>query len=383
MIARPEGWGLYVHVPWCRLRCPYCAFDVSPDRQRPSDEAAYVEGVLAEVRRRRVDFAGEPRTIYLGGGTPSRLSSDALGRLVRGLQPPEGVRELTVEANPEDVDLAWATHAASLGIDRVSLGVQTLSARLAQRISRRSSQAHAVRAVDVLRAAGLDNVSVDVMVGLPGATHREELEALDALLALDVPHVSLYGLTAEPETPFGDAVDRLGLPEDDDAADRLTAVVDRLQDAGYERYELSNFARPGFRARHNEGYWTDRPYLGVGPSAHSDLPDDTRTVDVRGVSAWVAAADRVATREPSVGRTRAADLLLAGTRHVEGLSRTYLLSRTGWDVDTQRLTALVDAGMLAPTEAVIRLGPRGPLVADAVVAKLCDALTPASAAAIG
>ncbi len=382
-MARPEGWGLYVHVPWCRVRCPYCAFDVDADRDRPSAEHAYVDAVLAEVARRSIAFSGPPRTLYLGGGTPSRLSPEAIERLLAGLRPPSGVEELTIEANPEDVDRDWAARVVRAGVDRVSLGVQTLSPALAQRISRRSSQRHAAHAVAALRDAGVRNVSVDVMVGLPGATHHDELDALDALLALDVEHISLYGLTAEPGTPFGQATDRLRLPDDDDAADRLTAVVERLQGAGYERYELSNFARPGFRARHNEGYWTDRPYLGVGPSAHSDRPDDVRTVDVRGASAWIAAEDRVASHEVSAGRTRAADLLLAGTRHIEGLARAYLVERTGWDVDTARLAAWVDAGMLAPTEAVLRLGPRGTLVADALVAKLCDALTPASPAAIG
>jgi oxygen-independent coproporphyrinogen-3 oxidase len=383
MITRPTAWGLYVHVPWCRVRCPYCAFDVSADVGRAAQEAAYVDAVLEEVRDRATAFEGAPSTLYLGGGTPSRLSHDALGRLLSGLRPDSGLAELTVEANPEDVDRAWAAHAANLGVDRVSLGVQTLAPRLASRISRRSSQTHAASAVDALREAGIHNLSVDVMVGLPTGTDAEELAALRDVIALDVPHVSLYGLTAEPDTPFGAAADRLALPDEDAAADRLSAVVQTLTDAGYERYELSNFARPGFRARHNEGYWTDRPYLGVGPSAHSDAPDDTRTVDVRGVTAWLQAETRVASAEPSVGRTRAADLLLAGTRHVEGLARAYLVGRTGWDVDPAKLTRLVDAGLLAPLDEGIRLGPAGLLLADAVVTALCDALTPASDRATG
>ena len=369
-------WGLYLHVPFCRIRCPYCAFDVAPDHG-PRDDEAFVDALLAEVDARGAAFRGRRHTVYVGGGTPSRLALPALSRLLREARQPHTV-EVTVEANPEDVTPAWIDAVLRAGATRVSLGVQTLDPATAGRIARRASARLAPQAAAILTAAGVPSWSADLMFGLPGQQVDTFTADLEALLRLDPPHVSVYGLTVEPDTAFQRAAraERLPLPDDDAWAEMFERLSDRLRDAGLPRYEVSNFAREGHASVHNAGYWDDRPYLGVGPSAHSDLPDDTRTVDVAGYGAWMAAVDRVASRERTPPADRARDLLVAGLRAATGLPRARLRDRTGHDVSADAIRPLVAQGLLADDEATLRLGPRGWALADRVTAWLHDHLHP-------
>jgi oxygen-independent coproporphyrinogen-3 oxidase len=369
-------WGLYLHVPFCRIRCPYCAFDVAPDHG-PRDDEAFVDALLAEVDARAGSFLGPRHTVYVGGGTPSRLALPALTRLLRDARRASTV-EVTVEANPEDVTPAWVEAVLRAGATRVSLGVQTLDPATAGRIARRASARLAPQAAATLTAAGAPSWSADLMFGLPGQ-RLEAFEAdLDALLRLEPPHVSVYGLTVEPDTGFHRAAraERLALPDDDAWAEMFERLAARLQGAGLSRYEVSNFARAGHASAHNAGYWDDRPYLGVGPSAHGDLPDDTRTVDVTGYAAWMAADDRVATRERTAPADRARDLLVAGLRAASGLPRARLRDRAGHDVAPAALRPLVAQGLLADDPDTLRLGPRGWALADRVTAWLHDHLHP-------
>jgi oxygen-independent coproporphyrinogen-3 oxidase len=369
-------WGLYLHVPFCRIRCPYCAFDIAADHE-PRDDDAFVDRLLAEVEARAAAFRGPRRTVYIGGGTPSRLALPALTRLLRAARGPE-TREVTVEANPEDVTPAWVDAILRAGVTRVSLGVQTLDPATAGRIARRASARLAPQAAATLRAAGVGSWSADLMFGLPGQTHDAFDADLEALLRLEPPHVSVYGLTVEPNTGFQRAAraGRLPLPDEDTWAEMFDHLGERLLRAGLARYEVSNFARAGHESDHNAGYWDDRPYLGVGPSAHSDLPDDTRTVDVAGFAAWSAATDRVASRERTTPEARARDLLVAGLRAATGLPRARLRARTGYDVDDDALRPLLAQGLLADDPDALRLGPRGWALADRVTAWLDDHLHP-------
>lgn len=374
-------WGLYVHVPWCRIRCPYCAFHVEPERG-PLPADAFVDRVARLVDDRRAwGFEGPPHTVYLGGGTPSRLQIGPLARLLDALVDDATV-EVTVEANPEDVDDAWVAGAVDAGVTRVSLGVQTLDPDAGRRLGRARTVQHAREAAARV-ADAFPTWSADLMFGL----HRQDPDAaradLAAVLALEPPHVSLYGLTIEEGTPYERAAARGAVvPADDDAWRAMYGgIVDDLEAAGLHRYEVSNAARPGHEAVHNRGYWEDRPYLGVGPSAHGYAPDGTRWTDVADTAAWLVADDPVAQRERPTGLEAAADRIIAGLRGVQGVDVDQLAARTGHRPEPTAIDRLVRGGVLQVVGGRMALAPEGFYVADAVTAALVEALAPVAGVA--
>ncbi len=371
----PPGWGLYVHVPWCRIRCPYCPFVVVPDGGTAArDSEAFVDRILSWTDHPA--FPGAPRTVYLGGGTPSRLALPALTRLLRALTA-HAPEEVTVEANPEDVTPAWLDAALDAGMTRLSLGVQTMNGAHARRLGRAHTPADARRALALVADAGLTSWSVDVMVGLPEQTLAEVDEDLDALLAHAPPHVSLYGLTIEPGTPFERAVARGQLvpPDNDAQAVLLDRVVARLRAAGIHRYEVSNAARPGHEAVHNRGYWQGRPYLGLGPGAHSSTPEGARFQHVDDLDAWWSVPDpETGHEDPSPERT-AIDRLLGGLRAIEGIDLAALARDTGLSPAASCVQTLVDGGLLDREGSRVVPTERGLALADAVTARMVDALS--------
>jgi oxygen-independent coproporphyrinogen III oxidase len=267
---------VYLHVPFCARRCSYCDFAIAVRRETPA--AAYVGAVLQEWARRRSHpaWADSPQldSIYFGGGTPSRLPGTAIAELVERLaadRPLAEGAELTLEANPDDVTPAAARAWRAAGVNRLSLGVQSFDDEILHWMHRTHNAAAVPAAVSAARAAGLNDISVDLIFGLPAELHRDWAADLERALALEPEHLSLYGLTTEPQTPLARWTERgLVRPADDGryAAEYLAAHA-ALSAAGYEHYEVSNACRPGRRARHNAAYWARAPYLGLGPSAHS------------------------------------------------------------------------------------------------------------------
>lgn len=267
---------LYLHVPFCARRCSYCDFAIAVRRDTPSEE--YADRVLAEWRRWRgespwADFA-ELATIYLGGGTPSRLGAPALTRLldtIRADRPLAAGGEVTLEANPEDVTAEAAAAWHKAGVNRVSLGVQSFDPSVLAWMHRTHDAAQVPRAVGVLREAGLSNLSLDLIYALPPDLPRDWGRDLDQALALEPEHLSLYGLTVERGTPLARWVargDSHPAPDERYAGEFLQAHG-TLTAAGFRHYEVSNYGRPGYHAVHNSAYWRRAPYLGLGPSAHS------------------------------------------------------------------------------------------------------------------
>lgn len=370
-----SGWGTYVHVPFCRIRCPYCAFHVDADHQ--ADHAGFVDAVLREHDTRRPSFPGTPRTIYLGGGTPSRLPVAGLTRLLDALGA-RHAEEVTVEANPEDLTPAWLDAALGAGVTRVSLGVQTLSARHARTLGRARTPTDARAAIALLRASPLRTWSVDLMFALHEQTVEELDQDIDAYLALDPPHISLYGLTIEEGTGYARAHERGRLAPADDERWRLMygALVSRLGQAGLHRYEVSNFAREGHRSVHNAGYWHGRPYLGLGPSAHGLGVDGTRWANVSDTAAWMRDPTGTTTVEAPSPEETATERVLSGMRTVEGLDLGTLAGQTGFTVAPATLTRLVAGGLIHGEAGRMRLADEGFYVADAVVGALVHALQP-------
>ena len=267
---------VYVHVPFCARRCSYCDFAIAVRSRVPGDDFASL--VALEWARREV-WAGwrEPgalATLYLGGGTPSRLGVEPLASLITRIAregPLAPGAEVTLEANPEDVTAEAARAWRQAGIGRVSLGAQSFHPPTLAWMHRGHDPERIGAAVRILRAAGVDDLSLDLIYGVPDRLGRDWGADLDRALALEPDHLSLYGLTVETATPLGKWVARGAAlpPSDERAADEYLVAHDRIRGAGYEHYEVSNAARPGHRSRHNLGYWRREPYLGLGPSAHS------------------------------------------------------------------------------------------------------------------
>lgn len=266
---------LYVHSPFCARRCSYCDFAVTVAAEPPV--VAWTEAVgreLAEVTSERGWTRLPLVTAYLGGGTPSLLGEGAVGRLVDALAPYAdfaGVAEFTAEANPESFTAALAEDWRGAGVGRVSFGAQTFHAPSLRWMGRLHGPDGPARAVANARGAGIDNVGLDLIFGLPERLGRDLGADLDRILALEPDHISVYGLSVEPDTPLGRwvAAGRERLPDPDRYGEEYLAVAERLRAEGYRHYEVSNFARPGRESRHNAAYWRGVPYLGLGSGAHS------------------------------------------------------------------------------------------------------------------
>ena len=267
---------LYLHVPFCARRCSYCDFAIAVRRNVPSAEfAARVEAEWdAWQAAPWWEQVGPIETIYFGGGTPSRLDPLAIERLldaIRSRRPVSPDVEITVEANPEDVDASLAAAWGRAGVNRVSLGVQSFDPRVLEWMHRVHGPDQPARAVAALREGGIANLSVDLIYAVPDSLERDWRADFDRALGLEPEHLSLYGLTVEARTPLGHWVDRgaVNPAPEARAADEYLEANMRLQAAGFEHYEVSNAGRPGRHSRHNFAYWRRAAYLGLGPSAHS------------------------------------------------------------------------------------------------------------------
>jgi oxygen-independent coproporphyrinogen-3 oxidase len=352
---------LYVHVPFCARRCSYCDFAIAVRKSVPSER--YVDAVLREwAQGRREEEAQTIETLYFGGGTPSHLDPAALERLIAGL--PKGSRETTLETNPDDVTPERVRAWVKGGIDRVSLGVQSFDPAVLTWMHRVHTQEQALEAVRTLRGEGIQNLSLDLIYALPPELSRDWGRDLDGALALEPEHLSLYGLTVEPHTPLQKWVEgkKAKVADDDRYAEEFLLAHERLTAAGYEHYEVSNYGKPGKRAIHNSAYWQRRPFIGLGPSAHSGV-DDRRWWNIREYAAWSEAVERG--RESVEG----SELLDAARIRLEDL---YLGLRTSDGLPADRLRPgladqWVGEGWALIHGGVIRLTAEGWLRLDALV----------------
>jgi len=321
---------LYFHVPFCARRCSYCDFAIAVRREVPSD--AYVNTVLREWGLRQADpvwdLSPEVQTIYFGGGTPSRVTPASIARILNQIGTDRTVAadaEITLEANPEDVTTGAAAAWRAAGVNRVSLGVQSFDPAVLEWMHRTHTAGHVPRAVEAIRASVIDELSLDLIFGLPAALGRDWAADLERAFALEPEHLSFYGLTVEAHTPLGHWTERGEVaPVDGDryAAEFLLAH-DALVTHGYEHYEISNAGRPGHRARHNSAYWRRAPFIGLGPAAHSGAGNERRW----NVREWAAYQKLLeAGKSPLEGRELldnaaiALEELYLGLRTIEGLA---------------------------------------------------------------
>ena len=342
--------GIYIHIPFCRSRCIYCGFYSTTAldlRQR------YVDALCREMEIRGTGhlISGQSpdqgpvppiSTIYLGGGTPSQLTFDQLRQLfiyINKVYPLTSKKEITIEVNPDDVTDEYAAELRQLPVNRVSMGIQTFDDQRLRFLHRRHTARQAIEAVSILRAAGINNLSIDLMYGFPGETLSDWQSDISAALALNVEHISAYCLMIEEGTPLhrmlqhnGDCPlceQRSELQGDcpqcvDEETERSMyyTLIDRLTAAGYEHYEISNFARPGFHSRHNSSYWNGTPYIGLGAAAHSyDIR--SRSWNIADINAYIEGierGERLFEEELLDDDTRYNDAITVGLRTCEGIN---------------------------------------------------------------
>ena len=360
---------LYLHVPFCARRCSYCDFAIAVRRDVPS--GAYVDAVLREWSLWQTDpvwdLSPEVQTIYFGGGTPSRITPASIARMLDQIGADRTIAadaEVTLEANPEDVTLSAAAAWRAAGVNRVSLGVQSFDPAVLEWMHRTHTAGHVPLAVEALRSSGIEDLSLDLIFGLPAVLRRDWAADLELAFALQPEHLSLYGLTVEAHTPLGRWTERGEVtPVDEDryAAEFLLAHS-ALGAHGYEHYEISNAGRPGHRARHNSAYWRRAPFIGLGPAAHSGLGTERRW-NVREWAAYQKLLD--AGKSPLEGR----EFLDHAAVTLEEL---YLGLRTSEGLALHQVPALLtrqweQAGWASQADGRVRLTAEGWLRLDALV----------------
>lgn len=365
-----EAAGIYLHIPFCDAKCPYCDFYSVP----PSGEAAdaYTDALCRAMTR--APGIGPADSLYLGGGTPSLLGAKRLDRILSRAADRFGLpadAEITLEANPGAVDGALLADLHRSGYNRVSLGVQSLCARELAALGRRHGPSEAAAAIGLAIHAGFPHVSADVMLGVPYQTAGSLTDTLGALCSSGVDHLSAYMLKIEPHTRFAGSEASRHCPDEDAVADLYLHCVDTLAGLGFAQYEISSFARPGGRSRHNLKYWSCAPYLGLGPSAHS-LIGGRRFHFPRDMHAFVSAEDPftlVADDGAGGGWEEYAMLRL---RLCDGLSAGELRRRYGVDAAAllEKARPLEAGGLLRISGGVIALTPRGFLLSNAVTGAL-------------
>jgi putative oxygen-independent coproporphyrinogen III oxidase len=373
----PNEFGVYVHIPFCAARCDYCDFATWTDRTHLID--TYVDACVADLEQHRANGYPAATSVFFGGGTPSLLPAAQLVRILDTIDRTEDA-EVTVECNPDSVDAAKLVAYHRGGVNRLSFGVQSMSAHVLAALNRTHDPANVTRAIALARDSGFERINVDLIYGTPGETLDDWRATLEGAIALDVSHVSAYALTVEPATPLGLRVAAgAAAPDDDLQADAYLLAESLLGAAGLEWYEVSNWARPGQECRHNLLYWSEGEYLGIGCAAHGHtlergaipkgaVPNgagrrwwNVRTPE-RYIAAIAAGASAVAGEERLEPGPRAEEACVLALR-----------TRHGAPVD-EGAAAVVDelaaAGFVRRVEDRVVLTPHGRLVASDVTARL-------------
>lgn len=366
MHTRPIG--IYIHIPFCDGKCPYCDFySVAPDELL---KLRYCDAVEREMKR----YAGlRVDTVYFGGGTPTLMGGELLARLldsVKRIFDADEQSEVTFEMNPRTADIEMLRTLKEAGFNRVSMGLQSGVDRELAALGRRHTLADAQSAVADIRAAGFDNLSLDLMLGIPGQTKESLVRSIEVVCALEPEHISAYILKIEQGTPFASMRDKLDLADEDGQAELYTLAVEELERRNYIRYEISNFARDGKVSRHNTRYWDCGEYLGFGPAAHSFFCG-RRFYYPRDLSGFIGGAPVV---DDGEGGDRDEYLMLR-MRLTEGVTQHGWRERFGEDIPQRyydRARPLASGGLLTADEDGIRLNGEGFLLSNAVIARLMD-----------
>ncbi len=372
--------GVYIHIPFCARKCVYC--DFYSVGARLADWPRLVSALLDEARVRVPELTGAGAkcdTLYIGGGTPSLLPPGEFGRLAAGVLSLTGpVSEFTVEVNPDDVTGELADAWRGAGVDRVSMGVQSLVDGELRAIGRRHDSRRAREAYDTLRRR-FGNVSLDLMFGLPGQTRRSLRESVAGVIDMRPEHVSVYSLMYEERTALTRMRDsgRIDETPEEESAAMFADITEMLDSAGYEQYEISNYSLPGFRSRHNSAYWSGEPYVGLGPAAHSYDGLRTRRAnapDVRAyISRWLDGGGDAVTVETLTDDELREEMIMTRLRTRGGIPLEEFRRRFGAVAFRSLLSASrrwVAAGLMEERDGTLALSRRGVMVSDEIIVSL-------------
>ncbi len=381
-------WGIYLHIPFCRQKCFYCDFPSFAGKE--SQMEAYTDALCQEIvvqgsllREKRGQAAAEKvawlqpgwpetaaSTVYIGGGTPTALSVPQLEQIIQTLRqeiPLSEELEFTLEANPGTVSAEQLIRLRELGVNRLSFGVQSFSDRLLKNIGRIHTARQAIEAIDLAKAAGFQNISLDLMYGLPGQTMDDLQRSLQQAVELDVQHISIYGLQLEEGTVFARQKEQgqLELPDEEVVEQMYDYMTEELPQQGYQRYEISNFAQPGFESRHNLGYWQDIPYVGLGAAAHSywlgqrmeHVTDPASYIERMRAGKAVVRAEEPMTRE--IAMEEFAFLALRTIRGIDERAFAEKFGCTLREVYAESIQRMVSKGFLAENEGFVYLTVQG------------------------
>ena len=368
--------GIYLHIPFCKTRCIYCDFYSTT---RSELITRYIHALCNELEMRKEYLKEEKiETVYFGGGTPSQLGEEDFQQIFKAIQKHYGLedcREITLEANPDDLSKEYLQMLSALPFNRISMGIQTFDDATLKLLKRRhNARTEAVRRC---REAGYQNISIDLIYGLPGETKERWEKDLRQAISLNVEHISAYHLIYEEDTPIYNMLKQHQICEvdEDSSLEFFTLLIEYLQKAGYEHYEISNFCRPGYYSRHNTSYWKGIPYLGCGPSAHS-FNGTTREWNISSIDRYIKGIEegqRVFETEYLGPTTRYNEFIITTMRTVWGTPIEKLKQLFGiemWEYCRKMATPYLKNGKLEEYEGALRLTREGIFISDSIMSDL-------------
>lgn len=369
--------GIYVHIPFCRKACHYCNFHFSTSVQLMN---GFVEALLKEIELQKEYIAEPVSTVYFGGGTPSILPIADLQRILKKLYSTFTINhdaEVSLEANPDDITSENAQHWRTLGINRLSIGVQSFFEDDLQWMNRAHNAAQAINSIHVVQQAGFDKLTIDLIYGTPTLSDERWQKNVQQAIDLNIPHLSCYALTVEPNTALEKMIrqNKIASVESDKQARHFELLMELMLEAGYEHYEISNFAKPGYRSKHNSSYWQGKTYLGLGPSAHS-FNGHSRQWNVANNALYIQSLQQNTLPfeiEALTLQQQLNEYIMTSLRTVEGLNLVKVKDQFGESVyRTLLLTAMphFKNQTIIQTENHLRLTSSGKLLADGIAADL-------------
>ncbi len=369
--------GIYIHIPFCTKACNYCDFHFSTSLKHKSE---IVFCLLKEIEERKDYLQNELiETVYFGGGTPSLLSESELSSIINEINTTFNVNkhpEITLEANPDDLTLTKLKELKQTGINRLSIGIQSFYDKTLQWMNRSHNYNQAINAVNYAQDIGISNISIDLIYGIPNMTMQEWEDNIDKAIALNVPHISAYCLTVEEKTVLHHQVVKgLAMPKDDVSIKQFKLLIKKLEEVGYEHYEISNFAKKDYVSKHNSAYWLEKKYLGIGPSAHS-YNEKSRTWNVANNMKYMnAIKNGTSYNEQEIIDTTTAynEYILTRLRTIWGIDELYIKNRFGehiYQYFTHEISTYIINRTVKKEKSVYTLSLEGKLIADQIAGDL-------------
>lgn len=369
--------GIYIHIPFCKQRCLYCAFYSSTLHSKQQE---YCDALCREIIMRRNYIIGIIDTVYFGGGTPSTLTREQLQKILGTIKEHYRLSpsaEITIEANPDDLTPEYLATLRSLSFNRLSMGIQSFDDAQLKAIGRRHTAERARQAVKDARTAGFENISIDLMFALPSSTSAQWQESIKQAIELRPTHISAYNLTYEEETPLYRALQNGSIKavDEDENLSQFGTLIDTLTAAGYRHYEISNFALPGYESRHNSSYWHDIPYLGCGAAAHS-YNGESRSWNISDIKTYIEGINNGAPFSEVEQLTTAEqynDAILTRLRTADGVPSDWMRKKFGdklTDYMLRNAAPHIVAGRLKEDNGILSLTREGLFVSDAIIRDL-------------